>query len=90
VQLYFPACAIDAWFAAAPGRSADITAHGYSCPYALPGWDSSGAARMTLPDILRNTWMLQRSNALDEKAEIPAGDGRAVNVLVDAPSQWIE
>jgi hypothetical protein len=45
---------------------------------------------MALPDILRNAWMLQRSNALDEKAEIPAGDGRAVNVLVDAPSQWIE
>ena len=45
---------------------------------------------MTLPDILRNAWMLQPSNALDEKAEIPAEDDRAVNVLVDAPSQWIE
>jgi hypothetical protein len=34
--------------------------------------------------------MLQGSDALGEKAEIPADGGRAVNVLVDAASQWIE
>ena len=45
---------------------------------------------MALPDILRIAWMLQRSDALGEKAEIRARGGRAVNVLVDAPSQWIE
>jgi hypothetical protein len=90
VQLYFAARAIDAWFAAAPGRSADDYDSWLFAPLRLAGVDSSGAARMALPDILRNAWMFQRSNALDEKAEIPAGDGRAVNVLVDAPSQWIE
>ncbi len=45
---------------------------------------------MTLPDILHITRMPQRSDALGEKAEIRARGDRAVNILVDAPSQWIE
>jgi hypothetical protein len=64
--------AINAWFAAAPDRSAG-------------NYDSWLFAPLRLAGV-----GLERSNALDEKAEIPAGDGRAVNVLVDAPSQWIE
>ena len=58
-------------------------------PYPGVGLERSGL-RMALPDILHITWMLRRSDALGEKAEIRTRGARAVNVLVDTPSQWIE
>jgi hypothetical protein len=45
---------------------------------------------MTLPPILHIIRMLQWSDALGEKAEICARGDCVVNIVADAPSQWIE